>query len=54
MQSETGYTKKGKWRLLFEEQTLDPKEIGYHIQFIKDMFLLFVTIWLFKYILTLS
>lgn len=45
---------KGKWRLLFEEQTLDPKEIGYHIQFIKDMFLLFVTIWLFKYILTLS
>lgn len=43
---------KGKWRLLFEEQTLDPKEIGYHIQFIKDMFLLFVTIWFFKVILT--
>ena len=43
---------KGKWRLLFEEQTLDPKEIGYHIQFIKDMFLLFFTIWFFKVILT--
>jgi hypothetical protein len=48
----------GKWRLLFEEQTeeqtLDPKEMGYHLQFIKYMFLLFFTIWLFKYILTLS
>ena len=46
----------GKWRLLFEEQTeeqtLDPKEIGYHLQFIKYMFLLFLAIWFLKVTLT--
>lgn len=47
---------RGKWRLLFEEQTeeqtLDRKEMGCHIQFITDMFLLFLAIWFLKVTLT--